>query len=958
MKFELPVHLVILFVLLSVFPAHATGEGEFFGKVIRKVEIVDTETNRPLDRALYDRSLALAEGRDVLTRPRLKTIMQALYDTGSFSELSAAAAAEGDGVRLTFLVRSSAYFNRFFLSPGVDLGGRAPADAIGLPVGDRFSLTSLEESRLAVVRYMEEKGFYEARVNARWQREGSSPRIDTTFDVVPGSQATIRSLTIRGVPENEARVIRERLGVKPGTRYRRDRFRRSLENLKKRLVDRGFLDAELELKGDDRPSYRTSDHTIALALTIANFGQVRIAVEGMKIPKDELRRLLPVLTGQGLRPELVEEGTANLKSYLEERGFPEASVQTPAQPEFDAAGARMLRYTIDRGRRVLVNRIQFRGQKALTEEEMLRTLQMQPVRGWQKLVYRLTRREMLLQRSTYSVPKLDGDVDALVSLYQSAGYPHAVVIPLVIFHDNGESVDLMFDCREGNQALVESVAINGQPPVDVLMAALHVDKAAAHAMAARFRLQQGKPYSSALTKHDRQILLAAFNDAGYLRAAVLPREASDLNDRVRIDFRIEAGEPTTIDHIVIVGRARTRESVIEKRVRLKPEQPLSLGKMLETQQALYDTGVFDRVRVEPQDPTSAAPVQNVVIRLEEARPRTLRYGLGYQEREKVRGTLELSDLNIFGLGQGLDLRLRGSIVEQSAVLSFKQPQLRFLPVDSYLTFSGSKIEQISFTERRLDMSYQYSHQVNSHTWGMVRYSLTNVRVSEVPPDLAREEMPRNLSTLSAYYVNDTRDNYTNPNARYLDPQKGFFTSTNLGITLNHGGGGYYASLYTQNSYYRRLRAGVLSASSFRFGLLYPIGGDLSVPARLRVPISERFFGGGSSTLRGFATDRAGPLGQGNEPIGGNALLIGNQELSVPVMRRFEIAGFYDVGNVFTGIRAIRWSDVSHTVGVGLRIKTPFGPVRLNYGINLNLSAQLRSFGYKAGHFFLTIGPPF
>jgi outer membrane translocation and assembly module TamA len=126
----------------------------------------------------------------------------------------------------------------------------------------------------------------------------------------------------------------------------------------------------------------------------------------------------------------------------------------------------------------------------------------------------------------------------------------------------------------------------------------------------------------------------------------------------------------------------------------------------------------------------------------------------------------------------------------------------------------------------------------------------------------------------------------------------------------------------------------------------------------RIPISERFFAGGSASLRGFATDTAGPLGQNNEPIGGNVLLIGNQELIVPVMRRLEITGFYDVGNVFSSFSAFRFSDISHTVGIGLRVKTPFGPIRISYGLNLNLTAQLRSLGYKQGHFFLNIGPPF
>jgi len=90
------------------------------------------------------------------------------------------------------------------------------------------------------------------------------------------------------------------------------------------------------------------------------------------------------------------------------------------------------------------------------------------------------------------------------------------------------------------------------------------------------------------------------------------------------------------------------------------------------------------------------------------------------------------------------------------------------------------------------------------------------------------------------------------------------------------------------------------------------------------------------------------------------LVIGNLELMVPLplIGRVELAGFYDCGNVFSKVGAIRLSGFSHALGGGLRLRTPFGPVRIDYGINLNLSAYLRSFGYKKGQFFVTIGPPF
>ncbi|MBZ5498223.1 MAG: BamA/TamA family outer membrane protein [Acidobacteriia bacterium] len=924
-------------------------DAELFGKIILKIEYLNADSDRPLEHAHYDRIIPLRESRP-LTRTELKDAIQALYDTGSFSDIAAIAVPEGEGVKLQFRLRLSRYFNRFFVPKGIDLGGRSPAEAMGLPVGERFSAQKLQQATQAVLTFMREKGYYQAEVTPPAPPDGDSELVDTTFDVRPGELATVRSLVVQVEPEQERIAIRKRLGLKEGQPYRRDRFLKRLDGLKKYLVGRGFLEAEPTLK----ESYEPGDNSIALDLTIANFGQVRIAVEGFKIPKDEQRRLLPALSGEGLRPELLEEGKANLQEYLEERGYPEATVEI--QESRDHAGVRLLRYVIDRGRSIIVSEVRFRNNRARTDADLVKAIQIQP--------------SHLLRKSAYSVAKLDSDVEALQSLYRTAGYLEATVVPLVELLKDGEKLRITFECNEGVQARARSVTIVSSESLQAAtlaatftaghslsVTALAVTSAAnqhlpAPALAVKMRLKEGGPYSPNLAEYDRQAILAAYNDAGFLQPAVSYRiDDSDNSDKYAVTFQITEGEQSFVDKIVVLGKERTRESVIAKRIKLKQDGPLSLGKMLETQQALYSTGVFDLVRVNPQNPESAAPYQNVIVRVQEARPLTLRYGFGYQEREKVRGILEVSDLNIFGLGQSVDLSLRGSAIEQAGILSFKQPQVRFLPVDSYMTFSGSKKQQISFDERRLDLSYQYSHAISNHTWNMLRYSFTNVRVSQVTPDLLREETPRNLSTISAFYVNDTRDNY-------LDPIKGFFTSTDLGFTLNHGGHGYYASLYTQNSYYRKLKGPLLMASSFRMGLLFPIAGDTSVPVGERIPISERFFAGGSASLRGFSTDLAGPLGLNHEPIGGNALLIGNLELRAPMVNPLELAVFYDGGNVFSSMSAIRLSEVSHTVGVGLRVKTPLGPIRIDYGVNLNLSATLRSLGYKQGHFFLTIGPPF
>jgi outer membrane protein insertion porin family len=462
-------------------------------------------------------------------------------------------------------------------------------------------------------------------------------------------------------------------------------------------------------------------------------------------------------------------------------------------------------------------------------------------------------------------------------------------------------------------------------------------------------LEPGGYYSPYLAERDRQAIIDAYNDKGFLQPRITYRVGDpDRNGGYPVEFEIVEGVQAVIDGIVIVGNDHTSETAIRRRFTFGPGEPLNLGSLIETQRALYDMGTFDFVRVAPQNPESKAPYQNVLVRVEEARQFSLRYSIGYEQRAKIRGMLELHNLRLPGTQRRADLRFRLSSIERGAILSFRQSQISFLPVNSYFTLSASDKEEVSFDATRVNLAYQYSRPIGDHSWGQFRYRFRNVRVSnvEAASEIEREDQPRNLSTFSAVYINDTRDNY-------LDPQRGFFTSTDLSLTTKLLGSNNYVSLYTQNSYYRGLPASLLLALGLRFGIAEPYGGDDEIP------ISERFYAGGAYSLRGFETDLAGPLDpETDKPVGGNALLIGNIELRYPILRIVKIAGFYDVGNVFETIGTMSADNVNHTLGIGLRVRTPLGPVRVDYGINMNLAPELRDAGFRSGQFFVTIGPPF
>ncbi len=900
------------------------SEPSLFGGTVGSI---DYSADFLIDRSHYDPYIGIKPG-DRLTRTALKGAIQSLYDSGRFSSIVVQTEAREDGICLLFELKLNYYFNKFSIAGDVDLKGRSLWEWVPLPVGKRYTEERLEESRQIVQNFLKERGYFLAQIRVLTLRDETNRQVNVVFEVQPGELAIIESIDIivestdiTGVSDRDYPQLSDKFGYQIGKKFDRSRLADRIENLRKHFTNEGYLAAEVAVT----ESFDPEKGSVALVLKVSNYGKVRVVVDGYKIDKNQLRRLLPVLTGEGVREEILEEGTRNLKAYLETRGHSEAEVTISEEKE---KGVRVLHYTIVPGRKFTVEYVRFQGNKVVSDQELFESVEVRP--------------SSLLNNSTYSVTRLDEDVDALKALYASRGYLEADIIPLIRTLEDESDLGITYQCTEGPISETRSIGFRGNTAFTT------------EELLSRISLSPGKAFSPILAERDRQALLAAYNDDGYLQVRVTAStEKSGEGNSYLVEFQIEEGTRFIVDRIIILGNDHTRSSVIEKHIKLKTGDPLSLGKLLQTQQALYRIGIFDQVRVVQQNPESTNPYHNVIVRLSESKRFTVRYGVGYQEREKFRGTLEFSDINIFGLARRADIRLRGSSVEQYVTFNVQQTQYRPLPVDTYVSLTASYRQDVSFDIRRLGATYQFSHPLSDHSWGLFRYNFQNVRSFNIQisdPEFERKDTPRNLSTFSVLYVNDSRDNY-------LDPSEGFFTSTDLSLTPKLLGDNSYISFFTQNSYYQKFPTSLMTAISLRIGLMEPYNNS-------SVPISERFFAGGSSSLRGFDTDYAGPLDPVTfKPTGGNALVIGSVELRRPVLSFIHIAGFYDTGNVFSTIRDISFSRFSHTIGAGLRFKTPLGPLRIDYGYNLNLPPELQYpapplEGLNRGHLFITVGPPF
>jgi outer membrane protein insertion porin family len=455
---------------------------------------------------------------------------------------------------------------------------------------------------------------------------------------------------------------------------------------------------------------------------------------------------------------------------------------------------------------------------------------------------------------------------------------------------------------------------------------------------------------------------------------------------VRLVYRIEEGPQTRVRRILLTGYEHTRPSVIRREIRVKPEAPLREGEVVESQRRLYNLGVFNRVTIQPQNPNGTDTNKDIVVLVEEAKRYTLAYGGGFevqrlasttdpagsQVQAAVRGILEISKLNLTGRGDSLSLKLRGSTIEDRALLGYNHPNTFSDPhLNLQVTAYTEKTQDINtFTETRYEGSLQMNDQVTPRTSLLYHYAFRKVLVSNLK--ILQEEIPLfNAPTLVSQFgmgwVRDARDNPA-------DATKGNFNSADFSVADTAiGSSASFLRFYFQNSTYHPIKRKFSFARSIRIGILQPYRDTVSLtfpspttpPLPAVIPLPERFFAGGGTSLRGFALNQAGPRDSVTGfPVGGQVLLILNQEFRFPMRLPFigtALSGalFYDGGNVYSRLSRVTLRPYSpkpiffpnskqcefnctnelnyfaNTVGLGFRYATPVGPIRIDLGYQIN-----------------------
>jgi outer membrane protein assembly factor BamA len=697
---------------------------------------------------------------------------------------------------------------------------------------------------------------------------------------------------------------------------------------------------------------------------------VKVNVEGAHLWPWTRKKLLPVYQQIGVDPELIQEGRQNLISHFQNKGYFDVNVTTNVQQQ---PGGENIVYQIAKGPRHKVAGVKVVGNQGLGTKELMQHLKVEKAH--------------FLSHGDFSQKLVRSSVKNLTDLYKANGYSSVKVTPQVV-NQNGNIV-VTFNVNEGPQDIVQSIRIAGANT-------LPESKFAPHGL----KLQPGKPYSQKLADEDRNEVMANYLRQGYLNATF--REIAKANQPHRLDvvYQIEEGPQVHTATVVTLGREDTQQKLITRDVaEINPGQPLRADEMMRSETELYEPGIFDWAQVDPRRQITTQTQEDVLVKVHEAKRNVLTYGFGFEVINRggsvpsgtvavpglppvglpstfktsqstfwgPRGTIEYTRSNLRGKAESLTFSGLGARLEQRGSVVFSDPSFRWSSWATDVSLSGEhNSENPIYSSRIAQVALQFRRPLNKKKtrYWFVKYSLSETGLTHllIPELVPSSQMHVRLSTFSTTYTNDTRDNV-------LDAHKGIYQSFEVDINPRVLSNFQFARFLGQTAYYKKIRGNIVWANSVRLGLEQSFGGST-------VPLSQAFFSGGGSSLRGFPLNGAGPQRTipacGNPavpstcslitvPVGGNQLLILNSELRVPspvdlpiVHKNLGFAVFYDGGNVFQSVGFHNFgAQYTNSIGAGLRYSTPVGPVRIDIGHNLNAPP-----GLKSTQVFVTLGQAF
>jgi outer membrane protein insertion porin family len=913
---------------------------------------------------------------------KIRESLRRLYATGLYETIQVAGIRNGQEVSIVFTGTPRLFFRRVNVD-GVG-SGRLTAvlqSSTQVQAGTPYSLARVEQADSGVAQTLEDNGFYRSQVARTTVVDWADSLVDLNYSITTGPAARVGDLSVKGQSGLTEQEFRKKGKLKRNSKVSRNTVSRALSRLRKNYSKSGHLAATASLASKE---YVPPVNHVNYEFLAQEGPIVDVRVEGAKIRKGEIQKLVPVYEEGTVDQDLLNEGAQNLRNFYQAQGY--FDVQVSHQPVQGGDGHVTALYTVVLGAMHVVDSVSVTGNKYFSQDLISQRIRIRP-------------KTLVDRHGAFSQQMLNQDVNSIKALYMGSGFSNVVVKPRIV--DLGDSskkkgqlshLRIIYEIDEGVQQRIGryDIAGAGSSELDELRPHLNT--------------QVGQPYSAVNLNEDRDTVLTYFMSHGYDNAQIelYQEPEKDRDDLVDISMKITPGRQSFVRKVIISGVNYTKPSVVQERVALHPDGPLNQTALLEMQRKLYDLSLFSEVNTAIQNPEGDETYKNVLLNLTEAKRWDINYGFGFEAQTGTpsEGCLSVADQELLGLhnyscspnghfgasprilfnisrtnlrgtDQSITLRTNYGTLEQIAALTYQDPHV-FRKPNLTLSVTGGynnsayistyRAAVLSAAVRISQRADKANNLIYSFSYRRVSVNAGTLQVSEALIPLLAE--PVRVGGPGLAWIRDTRD-------VPLDAHHGSFTSADEFLADTH-----FASQadfnrvdVTNGTYYDFGRDHWVFARQTRYGQERSYGnGDEEL-----IPLPERLYAGGATSHRGFAINSAGPRDpQTGYPIGGAGVFVNTFELRSPppelpyVGNNLSFVLFHDMGNVFENASQIwpsffrtkqphSWTcrnvsvpyttyntpttcdfnDFSHALGLGLRYHTPIGPVRVDFGWNLN-----------------------
>ena len=722
----------------------------------------------------------------------------------------------------------------------------------------------------------------------------------------------VASIAVTGLKAVSEQLVRSQLEVKVGEPYSPSKVARDI----RRLSNQGHFDSvkvdAQDVSGGLAITYVVTEKRIIEEIKILGNDKVRV---------NKIRAVLSWKEGDAFSLESHDKERKAITKLYEEKGLANTSVDINVE-EIGLSHVRVV-YVIHEGKKARVREITFEGNDTLTAHKLKKIMK--------------TKRAFWFLGGKYNEQKFEDDLGRIVDEYGNIGHLEASVAKTdIAYSEDGKKMDVKIALAEGPQYKVGAL----NPVNNKVYDNDEIEKLA--------KVHAGDVHNKGQVTKDAEEIQKGYESSGYVNAEVTPQVAMDReNKTTNVAYNVKEGDLKYVKEVDIVGNNVTKDEVIRRNIAVQPGERFDGQAIKMSERALENTRYFENVRLSVQDIEGDELYSKLMTSVEEGKTGSFNFGVGYSSEERLGGNIELKRTNFdilnwptfTGGGQIFSTKLQVGDVRNQYNLSFTDPEFLGYPLAFGFDFFDESYDyedQGDYQEETRGAQIRFGKALSPYLSIRTALRFSDVDYSDLAfawmytPTWRHELQPSTTISNSWGLEHNTLDVYRDPTSGH----KHELTLTFAGL----GGDNDFLKVEHDSTWYKALDKNKKWVLSFRTreGWIDATGSSEWVP------ISERFFAGGTTTVRGYKNRSIGPearrfwFSPETEPIGGTMRILENLELKYKLTKQFRFYTFIDGGKVWSDDDFDDGGDMKFSAGIGIGVDIPkMGPIRVDYGIPLN-----------------------